>query len=130
MDPLPQEVITLFDLQAVNYQQKNIDGMLALYAPESNFLFWGSDSVSFTSHEALRAWYESMLNQFEIHSVKYQVQSCWISDDLIGCSSVWQLETRLEEESADPELQSFRATHVLKMYDGDWKIVHLHSSAI
>ncbi|WP_062270784.1 YybH family protein [Endozoicomonas arenosclerae] len=127
-----REIIrSLFDLQAENYSQQNSAGMLDHYAPEEDLLFWSSEGAQINGHDALKLWYETLFNQFEILSVKYRIESEWGGADQVSCSSTWQFETRLKEvEGAVIELQSLRATHVLRKYQGDWKIAHIHSSPI
>lgn len=128
MENQPEAITTLFDQQAENYQQCYIDGMLAHYAPDAELLFWSSENVSCTTHRGLRVWYESLFDQFEIQSVQYRVESFWESDNVIGCCSVWQFKTRVKQDGATTELQSLRATHILRKTDDNWKIVHLHAS--
>ncbi|AMO57437.1 hypothetical protein GZ77_15350 [Endozoicomonas montiporae] len=128
MESQPEAITTLFDQQADNYQQRYIDGMLAHYAPDAELLFWSSENVSCTTQHALRVWYESLFDQFEIDSVQYRVESFWTSGQIIGCCSIWQFETRMKKEGSSLELQSLRATHILKKIGNEWKIVHLHAS--
>ncbi|WP_422413226.1 YybH family protein [Endozoicomonas sp. ALB122] len=126
-----ETIRSLFDLQAENYIQQDSVGMLDHYAPEEELLFWSSEGAQINGHDALKFWYETLFNQFEILSVKYRIESAWEGPDQISCSSTWQLETRLRDvEWAVVELQFLRATHVLRQYQGAWKIAHIHSSPI
>ncbi|MGI9276503.1 MAG: YybH family protein [Endozoicomonas sp.] len=125
----PTETIQkLFDQQAVNYSNRDIEGMLAHYAPDGDLLFWSSEGGVCSSHDSLRLWYEALFGQFEILSVGFRIESAWQSDELIGSVSIWQFETCLSETSMAPQMQSLRATHLLRKYDGYWKIAHIHSS--
>ena len=126
-DPI-ETIQTLFDRQAVNYGNRDIEGMLAHYAPDGDLLFWSSEGGACSSHDSLRLWYEALFGQFEILSVRFKIQSAWQSGELIGSVSIWQFETRLSQDSMSPQMQSLRATHLLRQYDGEWKIAHIHSS--
>ncbi|WP_252179034.1 nuclear transport factor 2 family protein [Endozoicomonas sp. 4G] len=126
-----ETIRSLFDLQAENYSQQNSAGMLDHYAPEEDLMFWSSEGARINGHDALKLWYEALFQQFEILSVKYRIESAWEGQGQIACCSTWQLETRLRDvELAAVEPQFLRATHVLRQYQGEWKIVHIHSSPI
>lgn len=124
----PDAITMLFDQQADNYHHKNIEGMLASFAPDAELLFWSNENFTCTTHGALRVWYESLFDQFDIRSVQYRIESFWESDNVMGVCSIWQFETVMNLEGAVIELQSLRATHVLNKQEGQWKIVHLHAS--
>ena len=124
----PEALTTLFDQQAENYLARDIEGMLACYAPDAELLFWSSENVVCTSRSTLRIWYESLFNQFDIQSVQYRIESCWEANGLIACCSIWQFETMLKQGNTAIEQQSLRATHVLHKSEQAWKIVHLHAS--
>lgn len=126
-----ETIQSLFDQQADNYSSRDIDGMLDHYAPEKDLVFWTAEGALISSHESLKAWYEALFAQFEIISVKYRIESCWGAEGQIVTSSIWQFETKLSSlEGANVELQSLKATHLLKPYDREWKIVHIHASPI
>ena len=128
MTDLNETIQKLFEQQSENYSNRDIEGMLQHYAPDGDLLFWSSEGAVCTSHDSLRLWYEALFGQFEILSVRFKIESVWKSQELIGSVSIWQFETRLNQDSMSSQMQSLRATHLLRDYEGEWKIAHIHSS--
>ena len=120
----------LFIEQVDNYRQKNLDAMMAHYAPEPRLLFWNAEGDVIIDHDHLRLWYEELFGQFDIESVRYKIESVYSSASLIVCGSLWVFSTRaVQGDELAPVEQALRATHVLKQHDGNWVIEHLHASA-
>ena len=121
-------VEALFLEQADNYCNKNLEATLAHYAPE-DLLFWNAEGDVIRDHEHLRRWYEELFSQFDIQSVRYQIDTLFAREDLIVCGSLWVADTfHRQGEGLIPEEQPLRATHLLKQYGNHWLIQHLHTS--
>ena len=120
----------LFIEQVDNYLRKDLDAMLAHYAPEPRLLFWNAEGDVITDHDHLRRWYEELFDQFDIESVRYNIESVYPSASMIVCGSLWVVSTSTVQNGEKiTEEQSLRATHVLRQHDGNWVIEHLHASA-
>ena len=128
LDAVREIVEALFIEQADNYCNKNLEATLAHYA-EKDLLFWNAEGDVITDHEHLRRWYEELFSQFDIKSVRYEIDYLSARDDIIVCASLWVVDTiRKQGTEMHPEEQPLRATHILRRQGNFWVIQHLHTS--
>ena len=127
-DAVREIVEALFIEQIDNYRDKNLEATLAHYA-EKDLLFWNAEGDVITDREHLRRWYEELFSQFDIRSVKYEIEYLSARDDIIVCASLWVVDTvRKQGSDSLPEEQPLRATHVLRRQGNFWVIQHFHTS--
>ena len=129
LDAAREIVEALFIEQADNYCNKDLEATLAHYT-EKNLLFWNAEGDVITDHEHLCRWYDELFSQFDIKSVRYEIEYLSARDDIIVCASLWVVDTvRKQGSKILPEEQPLRATHILRREGNFWVIQHLHTSS-
>ena len=102
----------------------DLEGTVALYSP--NAMFWGTVSPELgTSSDVLRKYFSdnyAARANVPLNSASITESSALVlSDDMVVVAGRWQTER-------PNALSLLRFTMVMHKKDGQWRIVHLHSS--
>lgn len=127
MSSAEAEILNLVNSWSRAFEAKNVDGMLANYAPDVVFFDLKPPST-LSGLPAVRSMWEACMPFFpESFTVEHTEQNVTVSGDLAFFSGVNHV---VPKETSDPNVHEMhvRVTVCFRKIDGQWKVVHEHSS--
>jgi uncharacterized protein (TIGR02246 family) len=122
------EIKALYDNAAKAFEARDIDGIMALYAPGDKLIAYDIVApLQYKGKDAYRKDYLEFLSQYEgpIH-LEYRDMRILSSGDLGIIHAVERLSGKLK--NGQPSDLWLRATSAVQKIDGKWLIVHDHIS--
>jgi uncharacterized protein (TIGR02246 family) len=121
------EATQVVEAWARAFNASDVDGIVALYAPDALFVGTGSKTVV-KSPEGIRRYFEEALLQNRPRGAKLDDSSTMVLSETAVL--VTGLDTVTGVRDGQPYSASGRATFVVAKRGPDWKIVHFHRSAM
>lgn len=106
--------------------QRDLDKMMALYADSKEFRFIDDEGIpkSFIELKALYQSFFASLDHLKLLESHIEVEP--LSNDHAYC--VWRGKEELRMQGGELMQSAWIATIILKRIDGEWKIIHFHST--
>ncbi len=121
------EATQVVEAWARAFNASDVDGIVALYAPDALFVGTGSKTVV-NSPEGIRRYFEEALLSNRPRGAKLDDSSTMVLSETAVL--VTGLDTVTGVRDGQPYSASGRATFVVAKRGPDWKIVHFHRSAM
>ncbi len=121
------EATQVVEAWARAFNASDVDGIVALYAPDALFVGTGSKAIV-NSPEGIRRYFEEALLSNRPRGAKLDQSSTMVLSETAVL--VAGLDTVTGVRDGQPYSASGRATFVVAKRGPDWKIVHFHRSAM
>jgi hypothetical protein len=123
--------LAAYDRFFTAFRTNNHYDVLAMFAPEGRYHFYGTQSTTLvTTREGLQKYFVASLDgsRGETKAVPFQRSAMALSDSVVQVSGTWQSERTLDGKmtTAGPS----RNTVVLKRYGDKWLITQFHNSPV